>query len=126
MDDAQHKELEGRLEQRARELQDAIDRLRAEIASPPRADRVEVLDGGEEGDSRAQATVDLVQLARQEESLREVLAARDRMRQGLYGRCETCDEDIPIERLRARPEARFCVPHEEEWEKTHPVRVPAG
>jgi DnaK suppressor protein len=126
MDDKQHQELEERLARRARELQEAIEGLRSEIAGAPRGDRVEVLDAGEDGDARAQAATDLAHLARQEESLREVLAARDRMRQGVYGRCETCDEDIPFERLRARPEARFCLQHEEEWEKAHPVRLPSA
>ncbi|HYF17419.1 MAG TPA: TraR/DksA C4-type zinc finger protein [Ramlibacter sp.] len=125
MNDAQHRELEGQLERRAGELQDTIAGLRGGITAT-RTEPGEVKDGGEDGDARNRASMDLVQLARHEEELREVLAARERMRQGLYGRCEACDEDIPVERLRARPEARFCLQHEEEWEKTHPVRVPIG
>ncbi|MDO9377717.1 MAG: TraR/DksA family transcriptional regulator [Nocardioidaceae bacterium] len=35
--------------------------------------------------------------------------ARDRVRDGSYGRCETCGEPIGIERLEARPGATRCV-----------------
>jgi DnaK suppressor protein len=60
------------------------------------------------------------QLGRQEQELREVQAARQRMRTGSYGLCDTCGEPIGLGRLRARPEARFCLQHEEQWEKEHP------
>ncbi|RPJ57325.1 MAG: hypothetical protein EHM24_29590, partial [Acidobacteria bacterium] len=57
-------------------------------------------------------------VARQnEQAAREVLAARlralahaeARVRQGRYGLCEVCGEPIPRARLRAVPEAVWCV-----------------
>ncbi|BCB83802.1 TraR/DksA family transcriptional regulator [Phytohabitans suffuscus] len=48
------------------------------------------------------------------EATRQALAdtanALKRMAEGTYGRCERCQQDIPLERLEIRPRARFCVP----------------
>lgn len=43
------------------------------------------------------------------ETLREVDAALKRIDAGTYGRCESCGDPIPPERLDARPVARLCV-----------------
>lgn len=45
---------------------------------------------------------------RQTEELRELDAALERLRDGEYGRCTTCGADIALERMQARPTARFC------------------
>ena len=42
-------------------------------------------------------------------TMAELLAARQRLATGRYGRCEQCGRPIPVERLRARPEATRCV-----------------
>jgi len=44
-----------------------------------------------------------------DEQLRDVEGALKRLDEGSYGRCEICGKDIGDERLRARPEARYCV-----------------
>ena len=44
-----------------------------------------------------------------DEQLRDVEDALQRLEQNTYGRCEICGKDIGDERLRARPEARFCI-----------------
>ena len=41
--------------------------------------------------------------------LLEIEAARIRVDEGTYGRCEVCGEPIPDRRLEARPVARTCV-----------------
>lgn len=48
-------------------------------------------------------------LAALEASLAELLLARVRLNDGVYGICERCGEPIPEARLEIRPEARFCV-----------------
>ena len=123
MDDATTKEFAGLLEKREADLQESLRGLREEIASPD-AGTGTVRDSVEDGDARMMASIDLAQVRRLEDELRDVQQARGRLQQGDYGRCEACDEDIPIERLRARPEARFCLRHEEEWEKAHPAGAP--
>ena len=45
----------------------------------------------------------------QTEELQEIAAALDRIQDGSFGKCETCDGTIPKERLRAIAYARLCV-----------------
>ena len=44
-----------------------------------------------------------------EQNLREAMDALKRMEDGTYGYCENCQQEIPIERLRANPAAKTCV-----------------
>ncbi|KAA1400093.1 TraR/DksA family transcriptional regulator [Aeromicrobium ginsengisoli] len=46
-----------------------------------------------------------------ERRLAEIDAARTRIDEGTYGRCEVCGEAIADGRLEARPVARTCVTH---------------
>jgi RNA polymerase-binding transcription factor DksA len=48
-------------------------------------------------------------LQRVEAELADVRRAHRRLDSGTYGTCEACGATIPIERLAARPAARFCV-----------------
>lgn len=48
-------------------------------------------------------------LENQEQTIEEIDAALDRLRQGTFGRCEECQKDIPRARLQALPYARCCV-----------------
>ena len=115
MDERQRAELQQLIERRERELVDGIARRREAIAAP--AAGTEVRDSVEDGDTRMQASIDLAQLQRDEAELLSLRHARDRMRQGDYGRCEECDAPIPFERLKLRPDARLCVQHEGELEQ---------
>ena len=44
-----------------------------------------------------------------DEDLAQVDAALERLADGRYGTCVRCGESIPIDRLRARPEASLCI-----------------
>lgn len=44
-----------------------------------------------------------------EKELRGVEAALKRMKDGTYGQCRHCGQEIEIERLRVRPESNSCV-----------------
>ncbi|KQX07307.1 MULTISPECIES: TraR/DksA family transcriptional regulator [unclassified Leifsonia] len=44
-----------------------------------------------------------------DEDLGQVDAALERLAAGSYGTCVRCGESIPIDRLRARPEASLCI-----------------
>jgi DnaK suppressor protein len=70
------------------------------------ADRV----GDLEDDSLADLIIDLdlAEIDRDLEELRDVEAALDRMQQGAYGVCATCSGEIPYERLAAYPTAKRC------------------
>jgi RNA polymerase-binding transcription factor DksA len=44
-----------------------------------------------------------------EKKLQDILGALERIENGTYGKCENCDKDIPLDRLRANPSARTCM-----------------
>lgn len=48
-------------------------------------------------------------LENEEQILAEVEAALDRIERGTFGRCENCHQEIPKERLKAIPYARYCT-----------------
>ena len=43
------------------------------------------------------------------ETLQEINEALDKLEAGSYGRCESCDQQIPEARLEAKPAAKFCI-----------------
>ena len=56
-------------------------------------------------------------LRHDEETVREVIEALDRVEGGTFGRCETCGKWIRKERLKAVPYARNCIACQTEQEK---------
>ncbi len=51
------------------------------------------------------------------QQIAEIDEALDRLEKGTYGICQRCSEEIPPERLKAIPYARFCAPCKEVLEK---------
>lgn len=49
--------------------------------------------------------------------LRKIEKALDRIREGTFGICERCEEEISIKRLEARPVTTLCIRCKEEQEK---------
>lgn len=114
---AERDTLESALAARELDLQATVERLRAALAQPPGRTGPEPHDNSEESQQRMEETQELKELDRCERAIDEISAARQRMRQGTYGRCEVCDEDIPLLRMKAVPMARFCLKHEAEHER---------
>jgi DnaK suppressor protein len=50
--------------------------------------------------------------------LRQVRAALERMKQGTYGLCARCEEEISLKRLRAVPWAERCVRCQEQEDRS--------
>jgi len=48
-------------------------------------------------------------MEREQNLLKKVNEAIDRMKSQTYGICEQCGEDIPYKRLKARPVTTFCI-----------------
>lgn len=72
---------------------------------------------GEEADS-SDAADNIEQLATNvplveelEKRYREITHALSRTKEGTYGKCEVCGQDIPYDRLEANPAARTCIDH---------------
>lgn len=109
------------------ELAAELPRLRRQLAEQRqfRLDQLAVLDtqdgqtrtdlAGRVGDTvdvgaeNARVEVSAVLTAAARHSLADIEAALDRIDSGTYGRCERCRTDIPIERLRAVPQAALCM-----------------
>jgi RNA polymerase-binding protein DksA len=96
------------------EIHDHLVARRAELTS--RLERIkENLTGGRSADSQEQAqelenaeVVDaLGNEARME--LSRVARALDQIKNGTYGICVTCNEEIPLARLKAQPFADRCI-----------------
>ena len=49
--------------------------------------------------------------------LNEITTALKKIDDGSYGKCESCDEKISVQRLSAMPYARLCIKCKEEEEK---------
>jgi DnaK suppressor protein len=56
---------------------------------------------------------------RQDNRLRELKDALARIENDTYGTCMECEEDIPIQRLLARPTTKLCIGCQEAREKTY-------
>lgn len=74
-------------------------------------------DGGESGGAALEKSADEVEeystLLPIEYSLelrlKNIDSALEKIRKGSYGKCEKCQKEIPINRLKASPESRFCL-----------------
>lgn len=74
-----------------------------------RTTRVNELEASlEEGDDTSRQDV-LVSIAAAERDLAETRRALDSLADGTFGRCAGCAVDIPFERLKIRPLARYCI-----------------
>lgn len=84
-----------------------IDRLEQE-ALGDRPDASELASEGGGTDSYAQE-FSLELLERDESTVREILDALERVKQGTFGACESCGTAILKERLKLVPHARNCI-----------------
>ncbi len=74
-------------------------------------------DGGESGSAALEKAADevteygnLLPIEHNlETSLKDIDLALEKIRNGKYGICEKCGKEIPEERLKVHPEARFCL-----------------
>jgi RNA polymerase-binding transcription factor len=101
---------------RARQLHDLLSGVRSQGTQRIRAMRdptsLEEATLGDEGDSAAsdenrELIASLAQLAGSR--VAAVEGALERLREGRYGTCEECEDEIPIERLQAMPWTVLCV-----------------
>lgn len=86
--------------------------LKAIADSSGNIDALNALSSSEEGDissAMSIANVDTSALNASTRTLREIEAALEKLKNGVYGRCEMCKENIDVRRLRVKPHARFCI-----------------
>jgi RNA polymerase-binding transcription factor DksA len=103
-------QLRDRLNERARELRaemHAAQRARQDSATP---DMREVGDRKDEAARHQSDDLDDAQAQRDIDELAGVVAAMQRLDDGLYGDCPDCGEPILPARLRVQPAAQRCAP----------------
>ncbi|MFP4115279.1 MAG: TraR/DksA family transcriptional regulator [Spirochaetota bacterium] len=108
------RELKSQLEQLRDDLQRNLTAQEAEYNELSGAERIEPVD---EAQVRMDSHNREAMRFHDEERLTRVRSALHRMEDGRYGICATCGAEIKENRLRAKPEALFCVECERRRER---------
>lgn len=73
--------------------------------------RIDVaMDTGDWASFELSEGVDYRLLEMRYKTYKEIADAFRRLETGTYGTCERCGEEIPVDRLKVEPFARYCVP----------------
>jgi DnaK suppressor protein len=117
--------------QQTEELQGLIDKRRNTLVAEIRQDMAKARaepfgelagaapDAGDESVATLIQDLDQFDVSRDVSELRELDAARGRIKSGEYGTCTDCGSDIEFARLRANPGAARCITCQQTYEKTH-------
>ena len=131
--DEQIAELGQKLEARAAELEEEVRTLNeeagdatAQAALSTTGAPTDPADAADRGEQATRTAVRHAEKERDQQEMRQIADARERMRAGEYGQCIDCGADIAFERLRALPSAPRCMPCQEQYERAHPVTVRAS
>lgn len=107
-------ELKIRLEKRLSYLQEIsynIQKGMRDIAAQKLQENADIIS------SQSQIRVDDTTLVRHQREIKEIESSLLKFKNGEYGICEMCDGEIGIERLHAKPHARFCINCREIFER---------
>ena len=101
------------------------------VGNEAQSDQVEELSSydqhpADQGTETFEQEKALSMLEQHQAELADIENALKRLEQGDYGKCEACGEEIPEERLEARPAARFCLDDQKSIEQgLHPEAGPS-
>jgi len=107
------------LDERERTLREEVRAVKEAAAERPSAIARQAEDQVGDAEERLRTGMEHVDLQRDQEELRDIEQARDRMTDGSYGICKDCGRDIPFERLKAQPSAKRCIACQTVFEKKH-------
>jgi RNA polymerase-binding protein DksA len=79
----------------------------------------EVADQGDESVAATLIDTNHAAVNRDLNEVRAIDRALERIAAGSYGRCVSCADEIPLERLKANPTAERCFRCQDHFEKTH-------
>jgi DnaK suppressor protein len=80
-------------------------------------DRSESMDPVDLADASYTADYSLAWTQKIKRRVREIDESLERIKDGTYGVCQLCGEDIPEGRLEVRPKAKYCAQCKEDLEK---------
>lgn len=119
----QLKRLQTKLGERQRVLTEEITSKRHEAAAASTEDAIGgVGDPGDESVARMQADLSMEEVGRDAEELGNIEGALARIKDGTYGDCDECGNEIDYRRLEVQPTATRCIACQSQWEKTHAHR----
>lgn len=106
-------------------FKEELEKHRAQIIKNIDSTDKELEDLGEqelndEADYASASTDNMIDHAitdQQIKELKEIDAALAKIRDGSYGMCEMCEEEISIQRLEVKPHAKYCIACREIVEK---------
>ncbi len=116
---AQLKDIESLLAEREKVLQEEVRDAHEARAERPSAIGPQVDDPVAQGEERFRHGIEHAELQRDQQELRDIDTARERIAAGEYGECVDCGNDIGFERLKAQPIAMRCLECQERYERTH-------
>lgn len=111
-------------EQLDRRRESLLEEVRDELEHSENQQYIELIgrvppDVGDQSVGDALADLNLAIIDRHVNELRDIDAAKLRIKDGSFGICIDCGSDIGFERLRAYPTAKRCRPCQEHREKTY-------
>ena len=117
---------EKKLEQYKKKLlQDRMDllaQLQRVSSGEKNKDRVEAMDSVDLADASYTADYSLAWTEKVNRRIREIDESLHRIKDGTYGICQVCGEDIPEGRLEVRPKAKYCAQCKEDLEKRGEIK----
>lgn len=101
-----------------------LDEARDELENTGNQHRIDLLnnepgDSGDESMANALADFNVAQLDRHIEAMRDIEAALQRVKNGSYGVCIDCGDDVAFARLQAYPTAKRCIVCQQKHEKEY-------
>jgi DnaK suppressor protein len=116
----QTEELKGMIDKRRNALVAEIREDMAKARAEPFGELAGAApDAGDESVATLIQDLDQFDVTRDVTELRELDAARGRIKSGEYGTCIDCGVEIEYARLRANPGAARCISCQQIYEKTH-------
>ena len=117
-----HTQLEQLTRKLKEDYQARLREVREELENSGNQHRIDLLnrepgDAGDESMANALADFNLAILDRHIDGMRDIEAALQRIRNGEYGVCIDCGEDVTFPRLMAYPTAKRCIVCQEQREK---------
>jgi len=117
-------QLDQLVEKLKTDYQALLREVRDELENTGDQHRIDLLnsepgDSGDESMANALADFNVAQLDRHVQSLRDIEAALQRVRNGKYGVCTDCGDDVGFARLQAYPTAKRCIVCQEKREREY-------
>lgn len=75
-------------------------------------------DNGDIVGASLQGNLEMGMIDLYQQEINDIRNSLQKIKDGVFGICEMCDDDIDVERLKAKPHAKYCINCRELFEKT--------